>query len=297
LKGEPLQDQPGKFGCIRWFAPQGTRVGQYDNTTDDLWLSTALVHDVDDTELALTIGHEIVGHAKQLRQGYEFNEVAAEAVAERFLDHLIERKEQQELEASAEEARAAALAARAAAQTRAFGGGSSYERPFDPHGHLRLEVSTFSRFQYPGERGLGVKYTLPFGRPGATVGEAAYHRLNGFAHDLYALLVRLNNGNAMSWTGDIDPGWFARLAATYGDQIGRESGGVLSPSYSKESAVATGLADLWSRFDEVRTLEAALGDQLEVFRQAAGPLAAPSSDVILRIMPPRPAPIQRGETT
>src|SRR5207245_9076927 len=172
--------------------------------TDNLWLSTDLVHgDGYDDELIETIGHE-VEHARQLRCGHEFNEIAAQAAGKRFLESVYTRLEERDRNEFKE------LKAKAALPARAFQYlpmGSSFGPPYDPHAHVRLPQQKPRRAEFSYDRPsvqtqVEAKYASGMWAPAATVGEAAYRRLSDVAHALWALLVRLNNGNTVS--GDID---------------------------------------------------------------------------------------------
>jgi len=143
---------------------------------------------------------------------------------------------------------------------------------------------------------LEAKYAAGIGiwQVSATASESAYYRWDDFASRLYQLLVVLNNGVTTARIDDA--GWWDRLVATYGDRLGRNAGSTLTPEYSRQTCINSGLADLWSRWGECAKLEAQLGTQFQTFRSARGALATPTSVEMLRLMPPRiPQPV-RGET-
>src|SRR6266550_978900 len=114
-------------------------------------------------------------------------------------------------------------------------------------------------------QGLRGKYAMadaPW-RPAASTGEAAFNRWRAMAGALHRLLTAVTAGE--TWQ---DRGPWDRLVEVYSNQLGREAGGTLAPEYSREVCIASGLADLWSRFNEAVALEGTLGGQLAVFRRA-----------------------------
>jgi hypothetical protein len=68
---------------IRWFSPDGTKSGQYDEEKTVIWLST----DLSDDQLIITYGHELEHHRQYLR-GHLFNCVAAESAGELTLERF-----------------------------------------------------------------------------------------------------------------------------------------------------------------------------------------------------------------
>jgi hypothetical protein len=78
-------DDPGtEPGMIRWFAPDGTRVAQYDEESDTIYLSVELAEPGNEDQLVISLGHERY-HAKQYRFGHLFTCLAAEGAGERLL--------------------------------------------------------------------------------------------------------------------------------------------------------------------------------------------------------------------
>ncbi len=142
---------------------------------------------------------------------------------------------------------------------------------------------------FQGVRGKYAMADAPW-RPSSNTGEAAFNRWRAMAGALHRLLTALVGTD--SWQDSRAP--WDRLVEVYSNQLGREAGGTLAPEYSREVCIASGLADLWSRFNEVVALETQLGGQLAVFRRAFE--APPSSQQLARLMPPRPVQPVRGET-
>ena len=170
--------------------------------------------------------------------------------------------------------------------------------PVNPRALYDLPRQQPRRAEYSFDRqsAMEAKYAAGIGiwEAASTASESAYNRWDGFASRLYQLLVILNNGVTTARIDDA--GWWDRLVATYGDRLGPNAGSTLTPSYSRQACINFGVTDLWSRWGECAKLEEQLGTQLQTFRSARGALATPTTAEMLRLMPPKIAPVQRGET-
>jgi len=281
----------GETCSVKWVDDPDGPLGCYDVQKNHVQLNVKLLDlkpELVKPEVAKTIFHE-VWHGFESKRGWLCDDGAAECTAERLLVKWTAHEAELEAQAAAEEARAAELAAKAYQRAFPDSGDGAPSAPYDMHAHLRLPRPKEQRARYSYEL-MDAKYQSGMWQPSSTVGEASYRRLSEFSHSLYALLQRLNP------TGSWDTGAYDRLAATYGNEIGREAGGVISPSYTRATAISFGIPDLWSRFDAVVALEQQMGDQLAVWRGTSGVLAAPTSEQLAKLMPPRPAPVPRGET-
>jgi len=133
---------PGNPAPPNWFAPDGERLGQYDEKTNQVWLSTELANDP--VELVRTIGHECE-HARQHARGDWFNEASAAAAGDRLVLAWAQRT-------AALHAKAAASGTSRGPSIRLPFPGECDTDPFDPIGYLKLKTAPTPRPQYSWER-------------------------------------------------------------------------------------------------------------------------------------------------
>ncbi len=269
----------GERFLVRWFDdPAIPLAGRYDGEKNHIWINAALLGNP--AEICKTIGHEIF-HAVEVKNRWRINHEAAEGNGERLLDAWRKREEAIEAKARDASAKAAALAARA---FRRHFPGSSFDAAYDEHAFQTVEArQPHARAQY-GYEVEGKYNTAWLSGTNSSVGEGAFGRLEAFASDLFQLVVQLNRGRTDAWDST---GWYDRVASLYSGDLGRNAGGSLEPTMGRQASINTGLADLQSRLDFVRELEKQMGSQLATFRAARGALAAPTSDQIARLLPPR----------
>jgi len=264
---------------VKWFDDENGQAALYDQHRNHIWLN-ARYHVGNPDEIIRSLGHEIY-HAFQWAKGWPTTHEAAEFNGEHLLVKWTEHVE--------------ALAAKAAAAARPIVrrfAGTSFDPTLDAASGAHADLDWESRrpraarTAYAFDREVGVKYNLGLSdRVTGGPAEAAFRRLEIFANDLYSTVVRLNGGNESAWQ---ESGWYDRLAATFSGDLGDAAGGTLTPSLGTQASINAGLADLFLRLAEVRSLEKQLGDQLETFRQARGALAVPTSAQIARLLPPKP---------
>ncbi len=266
---------------VKWFDELDGSIAIYDQHKNHIWLHVKS-HVGNPDEIIRSLGHEIY-HAFQWAKGWPTTHEPAEFNGEHLLVKWSERAAALETKAREAEAKAAALAAKA---FRRHFPGSSFDPPFNSHADVDWESRRprAARAEYGFEREVEVKYVQPWrGRTDASPAEAAWHRLETWATDLYGLVRRLNAGDASTWQ---ESGWYDRLAALYSGDLGPGAGGTLSPSMGRQASISSGLADLWCRFDELISLEQQCGDQLAMYQAAGG---IPTSADVQRLLPPRPA--------